>query len=116
MKVIVKKTLLFIFGCILVRSLLVLLSYKINKKYLPILGYLGILSGLGFIMVYLTDSNKRGATFDQKAWWNILRPIHGIIYILFGYLAINKNSKAYKVLIADVLLGLVSFISYHFIL
>ena len=115
MKLIVKKTLLFIFGCILVRSLLVLYHIK-NKKYLPILGYIGILSGLGFIMVYLTDSNKRGATFDQKAWWNILRPIHGIIYILFGYLAINKNSKAYKVLIADVLLGLVSFISYHFIL
>ena len=109
-----KRFLLFIFGCIFVRTLFVIITKNINIKYLPYLGYLAILPALGFFYIYFTDSRKTGAeVFGDKIWWNNLRPIHGILYSLFAYNAINKNPNSYIYLLIDVVLGLTSFLIFH---
>ena len=108
-----KTFLLFIFACILTRSIFVIIALKIPKKYLPYFGYLGIVIGLGFIYTFIINK-KRGSIFGQIAWWRNLRPIHALLYLIFGYLAINKNNYAYIPLLIDVLFGLFSFIIYHF--
>lgn len=110
-----KRFILFIFGCILVRSLFVVIAKNITLKYLPYLGYLSLIPAIGFFYIYLTNSRKTGAeVFGDKIWWNNLRPIHGVLYGLFAYNAINKNPNSYIYLLIDVILGLISFLSFHY--
>jgi hypothetical protein len=110
-----KRFLLFIFGCILIRTLFVIISKNIDIKLLPYLGYLALIPSLGFFYIYLTNSRKTGAeVFGDKIWWNNLRPLHGILYGLFAYNAINRNPNSYIYLLIDVILGLTSFLIFHY--
>lgn len=110
-----KRFILFLFGCIFVRTLFVVLAKNININYLPYMGYLAILPTLGFFYIFLTDSRKTGGeVFGDKIWWNNLRPIHGLLYGLFAYNAINKNKNSWIYLMLDVILGLVSFLYHHY--
>lgn len=111
-----KRILLFLFGCIGVRFLFVIIAKYINTNYLKYLGYLALLPAIGFIYIYLTGSRKSGPeTFGDKIWWNNLRPIHAILYLLFAYNAIIGNKQAWIYLLADILFGLISFLIYHYI-
>lgn len=106
---------LFLVGCIGTRSLFVYIAKTIDVAYLPYLGYLAMIIAFGFTYIYLTDSRKTGAeVFGDKIWWNHLRPIHALLYGLFAYSAINKQNSAWIYLLADVILGLVSFITFHY--
>ena len=115
MNTIQKRFLLFLFGCIGTRSLLVYLAKNVNKPYLRYMGYLSILPAIGFFYLFLTGSRQTGAeVFGDKIWWNDLRPIHGLLYLLFAYSAINGNTFAWIYLLVDVIIGLVSFLSFHY--
>jgi hypothetical protein len=111
-----KTLLLFLVGCIGARSLLVVIAKYINKKYLKYLGYLALLPAIGFIYIYLTGIRNTGlGAFGEKIWWNHLRPVHSILYFLFAYNAIIGNKNAWIYLLADVLVGLTSFLIYHYV-
>jgi hypothetical protein len=110
-----KRILLFLFGCIGVRSLFVIIAKYINKKYLKYLGYLALLPATGFMYIYLSGVRNTGlGAFGQKIWWNNLRPVHSILYFLFAYNAINGNKNSWIYLLADVLIGLIGFLIYHY--
>ena len=110
-----KRFLLFLIGCIGIRSLFVIIAKNASINYLPILGYLALLPAIGFIYIYVTGSRKTGAeVFGGKIWWNNLRPLHAILYGLFAYNAINRNHNAWMYLLVDVIIGLVSFLSFHY--
>ena len=110
-----KRFLLFIFGCIFVRILFVIIAKNISLNYLPYLGYLALLPSIGFFYIYFTGTRKTGAeVFGDKIWWNDLRPIHGLLYALFAYNAINKNSFSWIYLLIDVIIGLISFLIFHY--
>ena len=111
-----QRFLMFLIGCIGLRSLFVVIAKYINVNYLKYLGYLALLPAFGFIYIYLTGSRKIGAeTFGQKIWWNDLRPLHSILYFLFAYNAIMGNKQSWIYLLIDVLIGLISFLIYHYI-
>lgn len=117
MDTIQKRFLLFLIGCIGTRLLLVYIAKNISIELLKYMGYLLLLPAFGFIFIYLTGIRKTGGeVFGDKIWWNDLRPIHGFIYFLFSYNAINGNKNSWIYLLIDVLLGLASFLTYHFIL
>lgn len=117
MNTIQKRFLLFLFGCIGTRLLLVFISKQLNIKFLKYMGYLLLLPAFGFIFIYLTGIRQHGVeVFGDKIWWNNLRPIHALFYFLFSYNAINGNKNAWIYLFIDVLFGLTSFLIYHFIL
>ncbi len=110
-----KRFLLFIFGCLGTRFALAVLADKINKEYLPIMGGLALIPAIGFLYIYFFSSRKTGPeVFGEKIWWNNMRLIHGLIYIAFAVFAIQKKHFAAKVLYFDVILGLVSFLIYHY--
>jgi len=110
-----QRMLLFLIGCIGIRSLFVIIAKYISTNYLKYLGYLALLPAIGFMYIYLTGSRKTGPeTFGDKIWWNNLRPLHSILYFLFAYNAIIGNKQAWMYLLADVLIGLVSFLIYHY--
>ena len=111
-----KRFLLFLFGCIGLRSLFVIIAKNIDIKYLPYLGYLALLPTLGFVYIFTTDSRKTGAeVFGGKIWWNNLRPLHALLYGLFAYNAITGNQGAWIYLLIDVIFGLFSFFIFHYI-
>jgi len=110
-----KRFLLFLIGCIGVRTLFVLIAKNASTYYLPMLGYLALLPAIGFIYIYITGSRPVGAeVFGEKIWWNNLRPIHATLYFLFAYNAINGNRMAYQYLLIDVVFGLVAFFVFHY--
>jgi len=110
-----KRFLLFLLGCIGTRSLFVYLAKNANSAYLMYMGYLALLPAISFFYIFLTDSRKTGAeVFGDKIWWNNLRPIHGLLYFLFAYNAIVGNQFAWIYLLIDVIVGLVSFLGFHY--
>jgi len=110
-----QRFLLFLIGCIGVRSLFVVIAKRANAKYLKYFGYLALLPAIGFMYIYLTGSRKTGAeVFGEKIWWNDMRPIYSITYFLFAYNAIIGNKQAWIYLLADVLIGLSSFLIHHY--
>ena len=116
MKTLEKRILLFLIGCIGTRILLVVLAKNASKQHLRYLGYLALLPAMGFFYIYLTGSRKTGMeVFGGKIWWNNLRPIHGFLYFLFAYNAINGNPQAWIFLLIDVTFGLLSFLNHHFL-
>ena len=111
-----QRMLMFLIGCIGVRSLFVIIAKYVNTQYLKYMGYLALLPAIGFIYIYLTGSRKTGPeTFGEKIWWNNLRPIHSMLYFLFAYNAINGNKQAWIYLLVDVLFGLISFLIHHYV-
>ena len=110
-----KRFLMFLIGCIGLRSLFVVIAKYINTRYLKYLGYLALLPATGFLYIFLTGSRKTGPeTMGEKIWWNNLRPLHSLLYFLFAYAAINSNKQAWIYLLVDVLLGLIGFLIHHY--
>jgi len=87
-----------------------------NAQQLKWLGYLAMLPAIGFIYIFLTGSRQTGLEVGGgRIWWNNLRPLHAIMYLAFAYLAITGSTQyAWKVLAADVIIGLVVFLTHYF--
>jgi len=110
-----KRFLLFLFGCLGIRLFLVYLAKNLDNKLLPIMGYIFLIPAFGFSYIYLTNSRKTGTeVFGDKIWWNNLRPIHSILYFTFSYLAITNSKNAFVPLLIDWIIGLTSFLWYHY--
>jgi len=110
-----KRFLLFLFGCIGSRLLFVYVAKNIKEAYLKYLGFLALGPAIGFVYLFLTGKRKTGPeVFGGKIWWNNLRPVHALLYFLFAYNAIIGNRNAWKFLLVDVIIGLLSFLSFHY--
>jgi hypothetical protein len=110
-----KRFLLFLIGCIGIRSIFVYAAKHANALFLMYMGYLALIPAIGFFYIYFSGTRQTGAeVFGEKIWWNNLRPIHGLLYLLFGYNAIIGNKNAWIYLLLDVIIGLFSFCLFHF--
>jgi len=109
-----KRFLLFIFGCLVFRLIIVYIA-KTQQKLLKYLGYLAIILGIGFFIIYFGGFRKTGReVFGEKIWWNSLRPIHGSLWLIFAFLAIREDNRAWIALFIDVIVGFLAFIIYHY--
>jgi hypothetical protein len=109
-----KRFLLFLLGCIVTRSLFVYIS-KTYTEHLPLMGILALVPAIGFFTIYLTNSRKTGGeVFGEQIWWNNLRPFHGLMYLLFAILSIKNNNNSWIFLLIDVIVGLLSFLYFHY--
>ena len=110
-----KRFALFLIGCMGLRLSLAIIAKNIDTKYLKYMGYLLLLPAFGFMFIYLTGIRKTGAeVFGEKIWWNNLRPLHAILYLLFSLNAINGNKNSWLYLLLDVFIGLIAFLIHHF--
>jgi hypothetical protein len=111
MEVATKRLLLFLFGCIGLRSLFAYAASVASVGMLRVMGWLAFIPAIGFAVIFATGARKTGAeVFGEKIWWNSLRPVHSAMYFTFAWMAINgMREMAWKVLVADVVLGLVAF-------
>jgi hypothetical protein len=112
-----KRMTLFLLGCIPVRMLFVYLSYR-YPSLLPYMATIALMISIGFLSIFFFHLRPTGPeTFGQPIWWNQLRPVHSLLYLLFAYFAFSseesKRNQAWIFLLLDVLLGLSAF-SYHY--
>jgi hypothetical protein len=111
-----KRLWLFVIFCMGIRALLVLIAKYINTEYLKYAGYLALIPAIGFMVIYLKGVGKTDVgVFGGKIWWNNLRPIHSILYLLFAYSAIMGNTNAWLYLLVDVLIGFISVVSHYYL-
>lgn len=97
------------------RSLLVYIAAITPISYLPYLGYIALIPAIGFMTIYLFGLRKTGSeVFGERIWWDKLRPVHAALYFLFAFTAITKRSYAWTFLLADLIVGLVSFLVHYF--
>ncbi len=110
-----KRMILFLGGCIVTRLLLVYLAYKLPLFALKIMGVIALFISIGFFVIFWFNLRKTGPeTMGDKIWWNALRPVHSLLYLIFGILAIMGIQKyAWVVLLIDVMIGLLFFILHH---
>ena len=103
--------------CIFIRFLIPLVVFfSINYKYLNVIYALIFTTiSLGFIYQNVTKYRKKGA-FNNKIWWDYLRPVHAINYMLSAYYVYNKDMKVIYLLVIDVLIGIIGFINNHYLL
>jgi hypothetical protein len=112
-----KRWVLFLGGCILVRSLIAYTAYTINVNYLPVMGALALIPVIGWLNIYFINPRNTGPeVFGGQIWWNALRPVHAAIWFCFAIAALNKSPNAYLFLVADVILGLLAFLGHHLLL
>jgi len=112
-----KRIIVFLFGCILTRCILVYLAKTLDKKYLKIMGYIAIPIGLSFMYLYFVGNKTADSQLewlgDKKIWWNNLRPVHGLLYLLFALFAIKQSEYAWVFLLIDVIIGLSGWLYHH---
>ena len=101
--------------CIFFRLLIPLVVFfTMNYKYLNVIyGLIFTTISLGFVYQYLTKYRKKGA-FNNQIWWDYLRPVHVINYMLSAYYVYNKDIKVIYILIIDILIGIAGFMNHHF--
>lgn len=108
-----KTLLLFLFGCIPARLLIALIAKLASKAWLRILGFIAVIPAIGLLYFAISGTRNKVGAFGEVVWWNLLRPIHALLYLVFAYEAVNGNRNAYLYLLADVLISLTSFIYVH---
>jgi hypothetical protein len=110
-----KRWAMFLLGCIPSRFLLAYVLSKLSQTRLKLAGLVLLLPAIGFMYIYLTGSRKTGAeTRGAPIWWNNLRPIHALFYLVSATMAFQGDTRAYMPIVIDTLFGLVAFICYHF--
>ena len=115
MNMIQKRFIMFLVGCIGVRTILAFLARAVPLYILPYLGLVALLPVFGWIYIFLTNSRTTGPeVLGGTIWWNSLRIPHAILYMLFALFALQQKPSAWYFLLADVILGLISFIFYHY--
>ena len=111
-----QRILIFLLGCIGVRSLFVYLAYAASPTILPYYGYAALLPAIGFAAIYAFGLRKTGLEVGgERIWWNHLRPIHAALYGAFAAAAIAKQPLAWIFLLADVGLGLGAWTVHNFL-
>lgn len=109
-----KRFLMFLLGCIPVRIGFMLIA-KNYTNYLRVMSYFALIISIGFFYIFFTASRKTGReTLGDKIWWDKLRPVHGLLYLLFAIYAFQGKTEAWIFLLIDVILGLSSFLVFHY--
>ena len=123
MNTIYKRFFLFLGLCIPARLLIAYVAKYLatlsTKLYLKLWGILLLIPAFGFLYIYSNNLRTTGLeVFGEKIWWNKLRPIHALNYIMFTILAFSNNKQfylnAWLILLFDVIIGLLAFFIYHF--
>jgi hypothetical protein len=111
-----KRFLLFLFGCIPTRLLFTYIAKTGSVYVKKISGLIAFIIATGFMYIYLTGSRNTGfETGGAPIWWNNLRPVHSLFYYTFAFMIYFKYySDAWKVLLLDTMIGLFSFLYFHF--
>lgn len=110
-----RRLVLFLGGCIPIRLSLAYITKVVSPKYLKYCALLASFPFVGWLYIYFFKARTTGPeVFGGTIWWNQLRIVHASLYLLFIIFALQRKSFSYMILLVDALLGLFSFLIYHF--
>jgi hypothetical protein len=73
----------FLFGCIPVRIVYAFIqNHKWIQQTFPYFIYINLLISIGFLMQYLKWTPETRGGFGGKVWWNDLRLLHSILFVI----------------------------------
>ena len=101
--------------CIFIRFAFIYGAYWCikNNKYYTLFTWFYFALGCGSLYFWITNSRKKGG-FNQTIWWQYLRPIHGVLYILTAYFIYQKNMLFIPTLLIDSMFSIYGHIQYHY--
>ena len=67
--------------------------------------------GVSFLFLYFSNLRQHAFEAGGNTWWANYRIIHGILYVIAGIYAFNKNRVAWIPLAIDTMVGLGLFIN-----
>jgi hypothetical protein len=119
------RFLYFTFGCIPTRLfisyLVFILSESNDMIFLRnILSIILLFISVGFFTIYYFGLRKTGIETDGDIiWWDNLRPFHGIVYGIVGINLLHgikdfMNIKNHNLILFELIVGIFSFLFYHF--
>ena len=109
----IKRTLLFLFICLGLRSALTYLSSILSSENLFYLGFLTLTLAIGFLYLFISKTRLNAGEAGGNTWWHNFRLVHGLLYLLFSIMAFMKNKNSWMILMADTILGFVLFLCYR---
>jgi hypothetical protein len=101
----------FLLGCIPTRIVISVLPLYIPLHWLHIYSVLLIIIALSFLFLYFSNMRQHAFEAGGNTWWASYRIIHGILYLIAGTYAFNKNRSAWIPLTIDTVLGLILFLN-----
>ena len=104
------SALLFLFGCIPVRILLVYISTIIPLDKLKFFGVPLLLVSLGFLYLYFTNGRLNAPEAGGVTWWSNIRIIHGLLYLAASIYAFQGKPFVWIPLSLDLIFGFIAFI------
>ena len=115
-----RRMILFLIGCMGARIMIAVIAKYIGENVnwlLPVLGLMALMPALGFItqFVFGLRETGRGAA-GGKIWWANMRPIHGVLYLLFAMFAFRRKVFAWRVLLIDAFIGLLAWGHHYYLL
>lgn len=109
---------IFLLFCLPARYLLVKYTASVPDAHAILFGTVLAAVGLAFLYLFLSGSRLDAPEAGGSGtWWNRLRPIHGILYLLAGIVLIAGYSKqvAATCLWIDLFIGAVAHISRYWL-
>ena len=102
--------------CIVLRSIAAFIAYLYPQSVVTkVLAGFYLLMGISMIYLFATNKRQNAPEGGGITWWNDIRPVHGLLYILFAMFAFTNKNFSYLFLVGDVILGLVAFTVHHII-
>jgi len=105
----------FILYCIPIRLIISLLPLYLSKKYLFYYGAILLMIALSFLYLYFTNQRLNAPEAEGHTWWAKFRLIHGLLYLCGAIYCIQGKNIAYIPLLADTLIGIKLYLSYHYL-
>lgn len=110
-----RRVLMFLFGCMPARLGIAYLASKASLRQLRWMATVALIVAISFTIIYVGGFRRTGLeTGGDLIWWNKLRPLHALMFLTFVmYAWAGHGDVAWKILVADACLGLLSFLVYH---
>lgn len=112
-----KRFALFLLACVPVRLLLVFVvaTGVLSTTWLKWMAVPAAMVAGGFAAIFAGGLRRTGLeTGGAPIWWNSLRPVHALLWGGVAYCAwTGRRALAWRILLADVCIGLISFLVHH---
>ena len=109
-----EKISLYSLLCIPIRSTPIIALYR-TKKFNSKIAIFYLLLGLSFLYRSTTYTTSQIGLFGGKVWWQNLRIIHGLSYVIVYQLIKKKKINVTKnLLLLDLSIGILKFVKVYY--
>jgi hypothetical protein len=108
-----QRIMYFIFGCLIIRTILAILPIYLPHKWLSYFGIILLAIGTYFVYLYFNDLRLYAPEGGGITWWANYRLLHGALYLVAAHYLLKKQRFGWIPLTMDVILGLMLFLSNH---